>query len=224
MPETNAPIKTKLTAESGKPASTSGLWRLSEWLGIALYGALIIQYFLLWTNPGPDDGARIATLTMMVIFEFVLGHSGVFMSVFPRRIALFVFVPFYGLFALALNATLPGNAIMFLYCGVILMRMRFIFSNPTEDAKLKALGVSIISVFLFMICIIGFSAASDVLPKFGLTPAYLQTIDFKNIASSSGDFTDAPHAAMAMGMTYFTLLAGFEILIYGLLRKRKHRA
>lgn len=207
-----------------KQASASGLWRITEWVGILLYGVLIVQFGLVWMNPGPDDGARIATLTMMVIFEFVLGHSGVFMSLFPRRIALFVFVPFYGLFALALNASVPGNAIMILYCGVVLMRMRFIFSAPSEDAKLKAVGMSIISVFLFMICIVSFSAAAPALPKFGLTADYLKSIDFRNIASSSGDFIDAPHAAMAMGITYFTLLAFFEILIYGLLKKRTQRS
>jgi hypothetical protein len=197
---------------------------MTEWIGIALYAALVVQYFILWVKPGPDDGARIATLTMMVIFEFVLGHSGVFMSVFPRRVALIVFVPFYGLFALALNASLPGNAIMVLYCGVVLMRMRFIFSDPSEDAKFKSVGMSIISLFLFMVCIIGFSAASDVLPQLGLTSEYLSAIDFRNITSSSGDFVDAPHAAMAMGMTYFTLLAMFEILVYGLLQKHEHPA
>lgn len=209
---------------NSKTASYSGIWRISEWLSILLYVVLVAQFLKLWINPGPEDGGRIATLSMMVIFEFVLAHSGVFMAAFPKKIALFVFVPFYGVFALAMNATVPGNAILVLYLGVVLMRMRFIFSNPSDDAKVKAAAMSFIAVFLCMFCMIGFSAAADSLPKIGLTSAYLEKINFRQIAGSTGDFTDSPHAAMAMGVTYFTLLALFEILIYGLLRKHEENS
>jgi len=204
-----------------QPVFGSPIWRLSEWVGIALYGVLVFQYVTLWQTPGAEDGARIATLTTLVIFEFVLAHSAIFMAAFPRKIALFIFVPFYGLFAWAMNASVPGNTVALLYAGVVLIRMRFIFSDPSESAKMRALGMSVISMALFMVCIITFSANAERLPEWGLTEAYLTAINFRDITGTSGDFIDNPHAAMAMGATYFTLVALAEIWVYGLLRKRK---
>ena len=198
-------------------------WRISEWLSIGLYAVLIFEYISLWRDPALADAERIATLTMVVVFEFVLAHSGVFMAVFPKRIALFVFVPFYGMFAYALNASVPGNSIAILYLGVVLMRMRFIFSAPSDDVKLRAVGLSFFSVFLVMACLIGFSAGADNIPKLGLDEAYLSAVDFENIRDGSGDFERSPHAAMAMGATYFTLLALLEIWINGLLKPRNRQ-
>lgn len=199
----------------------SSLWRLSEWIGILLYAVLIYQYVTVWSDPGPDDGAKIATLSMMILFEFVLAHSGIFMAAFPRKMALYIFVPFYGIFALSFNAIVPGNTIILLYCGVVLVRMRFIFSDPSDSARGRALGMSVISMILFMFCMVGSAATESILPKLGLTDAYLTAIDYRNIVNGSGDFIDSPHAALAAGTVYFTLLALAEIWIYGLLRKRQ---
>lgn len=208
-------------SESQDISQTSRAWRISEWISIALYAGLVFQYISLWRDPAPGDAETIIALTGLVLFEFVLAHSGVFMSLFPRKIALLIFVPFYGLFAIVMNNSVPGNTILILYCGVVLMRMRFMFSNPSDSAKAKAFGLSFLSVFLVMFCMIGFSAAADSLPKLGLTQAYLNAVDFKGLSGTTGDFTRSPHAAMAMGATYFTLLALLEIWIYGLLKKQK---
>ena len=211
---------TKNSIAEEKPTGPTGVWRITEWVGIAFYALLVFQYLSLWIAPGQNDGVKIHGLTWLFLFEFVLAHSGIFMAVFPRKTALFIFVPFYGLFALAFNAAVPGNTILFLYCGVILMRMRFIFSDPSSPARGRALTLSILSAVLFFLCTVVIFSAAGILPKLGLTEGYLASIDFANLSDSSGDFVDNPHAAMATGAVYFTLLAMTEIRLFGLLKTR----
>ncbi len=194
------------------------LWRIFEWIGIILYAALVFEFLRLWIAPSPNDIERILTLVMLVLFEFVLVHSGVFMAVMPRKMSLFIFIPFYGIFALAMNAAVPGNTILILYMAVVLVRMRYAFSNPTDEMKTKTLIFSGAAAFLYFILMFIFAFGGDFLPKFGLTHSFLQGNGFFNLANASGEFIEKPHIALSMGAVYFTLLSVLEIKVFGLLK------
>ena len=168
--------------------------------------------FLLFA-PGLGDGEIILTFGAMMAFEFILVHSGVAMAVAPRKVSLFALFPIYGLFALGLNATIPGNAILFLYLGVVLTRMRFAFSKPTRDAIIANIGFSIAAVITYFILTIIFAFSGENLPHFGITEAYLDTVNYSSLHDSGGIFIDMPHVAIGMGIIYFTLLAFYEIFI-----------
>lgn len=194
------------------------IYRVLGWVGILIYGALIYEMWRLWSAPNPDDIDRILTLAVMMGFEFIMVHSGVFMSVFPRKMSLFIFVPFYGLFALAFNTMTPGNEILFLYLGVVFIRMRFAFSNPIEQEKGANMGMSLIAVLLYFFLIMGFAIGSDHIPELGLTPEFLKATGYLNEDTIGGIFTEMPQVPMAMGIVYFALLALAEIKIYKLLK------
>jgi len=200
--------------------TTHLLWRLSEWIGIIIYAALVFEMTRLWIAPNPGDAERIVTLVMLVLFEFIIVHSGVFMAVMPRKWSMLIFLPFYGIFALAFNAAAPGNTILFLYLGVVLMRMRFAFSSPTDDARTKAIIMSGAAAFGYFILMFAFAFGGAFLPKFGLDYSYLQSSGYFDIFDASGEFVDKPHSALAMGMAYFSLLIWLEIKVFGLLKPR----
>ena len=193
--------------------------KLSNWIGIAIYGWIIVEMFQLWHHPGPDDAARILTLATIMAFEFVLVHSGVFMAVMPKKISLLVFIPFYGVFALAMNAMTPGNTILWLYLGIIAVRMRFAFSNPTEEAKGKNMTMSVAAVMTYFVLIFVFAFGANIIPDLGLTAEYLESSGFQTLRNgATGIFIESPQVPLAMGIVYFTLIALWEIKIFGLLK------
>jgi hypothetical protein len=199
---------------------TLSLWRVSEWLSIFFYGILVIEMLRLWFSPGPDDVARILTLSVLITFEFVLVHSGLFMAMLPKRFSLVLLIPFYSLFAIVLNFAVPGNAVLLLYLIVIFVRVRFAFSNPTREEKIKTLIVSASATCLYLILVTIFAGGASFIPDFGLSQEYLISNDYFNQTDASGLFIEKPHIAIALGSFYFTLLALLEIKVYGLLKPR----
>jgi len=104
-----------------------------------VYVVLVFEMLRLWLSPDAMQIDRLNTLAVMMGFEFIMIHSGVFMSVMPRKISLFFLIPFYSTFAFAMNTMVSGNTILWLYFGVVLLRMRFAFSNPSFTASLNSI-------------------------------------------------------------------------------------
>ncbi len=195
------------------------IFKIWSWLGVALYLALAFQMGRLLMSPGADDGEIILTFGVMMGFEFILVHSGVFMAVMPRWLSLTFFVPFYGVFAFAMNAIIPGNAVLWLYLSVILTRMRFAFSKPSAEAKNANVLFSCAAVMTYFILVFVFAFSSGILPRFGITDAYLQSVNYSDLHDSGGIFIDLPHVPLTMGVVYFSILAFYEWGIY--LRPRR---
>lgn len=170
--------------------------------------------------PGADDGETILTFGVLMGFEFILVHSGVFMAVTPRRLSLTLLVPFYGVFAWAMNTMIPGNAVLWLYLSVILTRMRFAFSEPTKLAKDRNILFSITAVMTYFVLVFIFAFSAENLPRFGITELYLQSVTYDTLHDSGGIFIDLPNVPLLMGVVYFTLLAFLEWRIY--LRRPVH--
>jgi len=174
--------------------------------GVLFNLALVIQAYLLWSNPSINDADKIYTIAILISFEFFMIHSGVFMAVFSRKISLYIFFPLYGLFALAINAMADGNAVLYLYLIVVFQRMRFAFSDVNKGLKNKAIAFSTYAVliWLFAIGIIMFNKNN--LPLNALTEDFLTLSGYRD-KHSIGAFTDTPHIAMAFCIIYYLLLA-----------------
>lgn len=194
------------------------IFKLWGWIGVALYLALAVQMGHLLGSPGPHDGEVILTFGVLMGFEFILIHSGVFMAVMPRLLGFLIFVPLYGVFAFAMNSLVSGNAILWLYLGVVLTRMRFAFSNPSPEAKNSNVLFSCAAAITYFVLIFIFVIFSASLPRFGITDAYLDSIGYSNLHDSGGIFIDLPHVPLAMGVVYFSILAFYDWSIY--VRKR----
>jgi len=174
--------------------------------GVVMNIALAIQAYLLWTEPTMNDANKIYTIAILMAFEFFMIHSGVFMAAFSRKVSLYIFFPFYGLFALAINAMADGNTVLYLYLIVVFQRMRFAFSDVSKGLKNKAVAFSTYAViiWLFAIGIIMFNKNN--LPLNALNEDFLVLSGYRE-KHSIGAFTDDPHIAMVFGIIYYSLLA-----------------
>jgi len=188
-----------------------------EYLGVLLKLIIVFQFWLLWYAPQPEDATRITNLATLMAFEFIMVHSGIFMALFPKKISLYVFVPFYGLFALAFTAIMDDYTVLAIYLLVIFNRMRFAFSDVPKWMRGRAIITSIMAMIFYFVLIM--VSAGVPLPKFGLNETYLETVQFSSITDTEGSFIDEPHTAMAFGMFYYLVLALFEIY---LIKKFRH--
>ena len=198
--------------ETLDPRSADFGWlaQLMRWVGVLIYLAMAGQMLRYLLAPGPEDGEAILTLGVLMGFEFIVVHSGVFMAAMGRSKAILLFVPIYGLFAWVFNQFAPNNAVMWLYLSLVLTRMRFAFSNPTKEsiARNGIFSFGAVTAYFFLVMIFAFS--SEVLPQFGITDTYLEQINYSSLHNSGGIFVDLPHVPLSMGVIYFSLLAWME--------------
>jgi hypothetical protein len=124
--------------ETLDPRSADFGWlaQLMRWVGVLIYLAMAGQMLRYLLAPGPEDGEAILTLGVLMGFEFIVVHSGVFMAAMGRSKAILLFVPIYGLFAWVFNQFAPNNAVMWLYLSLVL-------PSPTRRNRAsRAMGFS----------------------------------------------------------------------------------
>ncbi len=172
---------------------------------------IAFQYFQLWVSPDSDSASKIFQLAGLIAFEFIMVHSGVFMSVMPKKISLYVLVPVYGLFALAFNQIIGGNAILVIYLITIFNRMRFAFFNVNEVLKSSLMLKSIIAVSIYFVLILVVAFSSNILPQMGLSAENLRAINYEEAKKHGGLFLDQPHTSMCMGFLYYAFLGLISI-------------
>src|SRR6478736_7992845 len=110
--------------------------KIFRYAAVVSYLLVAVQNFRLWAFPQPFDQVSILTHSMLMAFEFVMVHSGLFMIVFSgsKKLFLILFI-FYGLFAVAFNFAMPNTTVFYTYLFVVLNRFRFIFYDADREAK-----------------------------------------------------------------------------------------
>lgn len=187
--------------------------RQFEYASILMNVVIAFQFFSLWYRPSFGDIGQLGTLTILMAFEFIMTHSGVFMAVMPRKISLFALVPFYGLFAWAINLSLEDNTLMYMYMMVVFNRMRFAFSDVSKEIKAKVIIKSVLAAVMYFLMLLFFVFGADIIPKLGLTEEFVHLSGYKDSTDTSGAFFDLPHAVMAFGVAYYCGLAIMEALL-----------
>ena len=200
-------------------------------IGVGLNIVLIYTFLRLWICPQVSDLEMIINLTVLMIFEFVMVHSGVFMSILGRSWKGWLFfIVFYGLFALAFNAIVSGNQIIVLYGAVVLNRMlpnilrkpeknEIVISGlfdknvkktgdlePSKELMMSALYAMI---YFFLLLIIVF--CSSYVPQFGLTKEFLEAANYSKLNTIGGDFSDKPYVFMCFGVLYYLMLTLIDV-------------
>lgn len=184
--------------------------RQFEYASILMNVFIAFQFFLLWMHPQIIDVDKIATLSALMLFEFVMVHSGVFMAVMPKKTSLFFLIPFYGIFAWAFNQMVDDNLILIAYALVILNRMRFAFSDVTKEIRGRTILKSVLSALIYFLLLIPFVTAADYVPKLGLDDTFVEASGFGISNNTDGFFVEFPHAIMALGVVYYCSLAIME--------------
>lgn len=160
-----------------------------------------------WFFPEYYTVEIIYNLTLILIFEFILVHSGVFMAVFRDWRVLTLFALLYGLFAFAINMAVLGDSpmILYLYSATVANRMLFGLTSRSEQERSENMGYSALMALNFMFCIFLVVILSSFVPYGGLTPEYLRSIGYYSSISAGGEFPEKPHEAFAFGVLYFGL-------------------
>jgi hypothetical protein len=174
-------------------------------VGVGLNVCLAYTFLMYWTYPQVADIEAIFGLIVLVFFEFVLVHSGVFMSAFGRSWKAWLFlIFFYGVFALAFNAIVNDNQILILYGAVVLNRMLSKILNREKTDNEKELSMSVGYAMIYIVLIVITVFGSGYIPQFGLTENFLEAANYNNIRGGfSGELTDMPHAIMCFGVLYY---------------------
>ena len=176
-------------------------------------GWLAYIFLRLWINPQTSDIELIYSLSILVIFEFLLVHSGAFMSILGRSWKGWVgFGIFYGLFALAFNTMVRGNEIIILYGAVVLNRMLPKLLNSEQTDIGQGLMMAMINASIYLVLIFAVLLGSSYIPQFGMTEAFLNSVAFGDISSEGiGFFDEGLHVVMCFGVLYYLTLMLVEI-------------
>jgi hypothetical protein len=182
--------------------------------GVLINLIMVYQFYILLTNPGLEDAHKIYTIAILTGFEFIMVHSGVFMSVFPKKITLYFLFPIYGLFALAFNSMVEGNYILYLYLIIVFNRMRFAFADVSPAMKNRAVLGSVFNAMTWFVLIFVFAFNAEKFKVFGLTDAYLTLSGYYEISGSDGGLTaEMPNVALLFAITYYLFLALIEFFL-----------
>lgn len=217
-------------SETVTVTEASGIWdgailgRLGAFVSAGLYGLLAWQMWELWSRPDMGDAKALETFVILIAFEFIMAHSGLFMSLFVRWKALLLLVPVYGLFAWAFTAAAPDSGVVWIYLLAIASRVRFALSNPSAVALNRNFYTSLVAMLLYFGLLIAASIATDAIPVRGLTSETLQIIGYESEWLPNADrslpqpsemtsLPDVPHVFMAVGVVYFSALAVVEIVM-----------
>jgi hypothetical protein len=159
---------------------------------------------------------KVVGLSALIMFEFIMIHSGLFMAVMPAKFSLFILVPFYGLFAFVLNKAVSDNSVVILYLAVVFNRMRFAFFNIDTKVLGQMILKSILAFGLYFILCLIILPLSNYLPTFALTDSFMQRAYEAGFFKSKGTFSFVPQATMCLGTIYYVLL---PILEYKFIKK-----
>jgi len=182
--------------------------------GFIMNGWLSYLFLSLWLHPQASDIELIYNLTILVIFEFILVHSGVFMSILGRSWKGWLgFIFLYGLFALAYNTFVNGNQIIILYGAVVLNRMLQGILSIGKTDKEQRLGMSAVYAMIYFLLLVAVIIGSSYIPRCGLTEAFLESNDYVGVNQAGGDFAGAPHVFMCFGVLYYLILMLLEVSI-----------
>jgi len=176
---------------------------------VLLLLVLALQYLWIWIQPGDFEASDIFSYATLMAFEFVMVHSGTMMAFAPRRYSLYALVPIYGLFAWGFSASIDNNVIVVTYLAVVFNRMRFAFSDASEEAKNKVRISSVFAAVLYFVLILFTAIGSNygLLPELGLHSEFLEVSGYNAAKTGGGLFVDLPHTAIGMGFLYYLLLA-----------------
>ncbi len=184
---------------------------ISALIIIVGYSFLIYEIWSIWHEPALVSHSVILSIAVLMAFEFILVHSGVFMSFFTERKAWLFFAVFYGLFAFAFNAAMPNNILLYVYAMVVFTRMSVLLFDPSEEQVWQARKSSMVAVVLYMLSIMAVVIDDNLIPDFGLTQRYLAESGYLASLNVKGIFPEIPKTAFAASLIYYCGLIIWEL-------------
>lgn len=188
------------------------------WFG-ALSSALPCFYlswvlFNVWRDPMAwDDGNWVRFGLGLLILEFVLLHSGAFMSAtiarqdaMLKRLQIFAgLILFYALMVLGFALSLDSMSLLWIFGGVCLGRLVTALTNNSEGAK-TMMARSANGVLLYILVV--FATVLLPIPEWGISTSVLNDVYPDR---GGGLWERQPERAIAGAAVYFLLMGIAEI-------------
>ena len=166
--------------------------RPCEYVEVAQTALIACQYLYLWLFAGPDDAYKVYSLAILMAFEFVMVHSGLFMAAMPLKASIRLFIPLYGLFAFAFGHSMREGdyTIIILYLATVLNRMRFAFFNVSKSVKQRVVRQSMIALAVYFVLTVSVVCAESVIPSFSLGAAFSESASYTREVRAGGLFVE----------------------------------
>ncbi len=174
------------------------------------------QFYISWAYPQVGNAPRVIEMATLMAFEFIMVHSGIAMSVAPKKYSLYVLFPVYGIFALVMSSSIEGHFILITYLVAIFNRMRFAFADAPIRFKVRNGLLSVIAIFTYFFGVMAVSILDTKIPVLGLTQKYMEQSNYAmHLNGTSGMFLEMPQTALCLGVLYYLTLAIFEFTLIG---------
>ena len=129
--------------------------RPCEYVEVAQTALIACQYLYLWLFAGPDDAYKVYSLAILMAFEFVMVHSGLFYGSYAAQgFNTAVYSVVWAFLHLHLGHSMREGdyTIIILYLATVLNRMRFAFFNVSKSVKQRVVRQSMIALARFILC------------------------------------------------------------------------
>ena len=198
---------------------------------MAFFGALLnlascwyvaFVLFSAWWYPlSGENYVWIRLGVAVIVLEFILVHSGVFMAAAlasPSRAArvkgLLALTAFYSLFAIGIAVGSKTQAVLWVFGCIMFSRILSAISGGPEQAS-DVMGRSALSAILYLL--LAFMSVLVPFPQGGLNSEVLARYYADR---GRGLWEQAPQQALAMGVLYFFILGLCEVT---LIPKGRHK-
>ena len=181
--------------------------RPCEYVEVAQTALIACQYLYLWLFAGPDDAYKVYSLAILMAFEFVMVHSGLFMAAMPLKASIRLFIPLYGLFAFGHSMREGDYTIVILYLATVLNRMRFAFFNVSKSVKQRVVKQSMIALAVYFVLTVSVVCAESVIPSFSLGAAFSESASYTREVRAGGLFVEKPYVPICLGFLYYSVLS-----------------
>jgi hypothetical protein len=177
------------------------------------------RLFNVWVRPEAIEDAQswVRFGVALLLLEFVLLHSGVFVVVGfawartwgQRLLVMLGITVFYGLFVVGFALGTESRQVLEIYGFVLVGRFATLVVNRDSGGAM-ILARSLLGTLIYLP--LGFASVLVPWPRFGLVGEYAAAA---RTPGASGIWVEDPHRAIAMAAIYFLLMGVVEIM-YGL--------
>ena len=173
---------------------------------------MLCKFLSLWMFPQEGDIELIINLIVLLIFEFFMIHSRLFINIIVGRSWVWLKgVLFFGSFVGVYYSVVSDNFILIIYCSMVLNRTLSGILNREKTNIEKEFDIANIYTGMYIVLLVGVAVVcSSVIPTFGLTIDFLNAENHILRKADYGPFY-MPHVAMCFGFLYYLILAFIEM-------------
>ena len=184
-----------------------------SFIGLIFNIILIYKFLSLWISPQVGDVEMIFNLIVLLIFEFFMIHTRLFMSIVGRSLMDWLYgTVFFGAFVLMFNSLVKGNLILIIYAAMIVNRMLPRILNSEKADRKQELNIAMSNFMIYFGLVFIVAICSYFIPLFGLTEDFLEAANYKAEVDWKFELIDMPHLSMCFGILYYLTLTVVEII------------